>query len=98
MVYDITNRSSFNDIKVWYDDICQYSKKDVSIILIGNKKDLTSKREVLEKEGEKLSKDLECYSMETSAKDFTNIEEAFNILIDVIYEREVSSRDTDIVK
>lgn len=36
--------------------------------------------------------------METSAKDFTNIEEAFNILIDVIYEREVSSRDTDIVK
>jgi hypothetical protein len=53
---------------------------------------------VLEKEGEKLSKDLECYFMETSAKEYTNVEEAFNVLVDVIYEREIASRNVDEVK
>ena len=45
IVYDITQRNSFENIKSWIEDCKKQSPKTVFLILIGNKKDLEDKRQ-----------------------------------------------------
>ena len=41
MVYDITNRETFEQLKYsWIDDLEARSFPDIQVILVGNKKDL----------------------------------------------------------
>ena len=51
VVYDITNRSTFDNIKSWVEDCKKLSPKTVLMILVGNKIDLENKREVTYDEG-----------------------------------------------
>ena len=46
LVYDITDKRSFQDVQNWLDESEKYSKENVVRILVGNKKDLDSTREV----------------------------------------------------
>ena len=40
-MYDVCNNNSFEGLKMWLDDIKDYTKyEDISIILVGNKIDL----------------------------------------------------------
>lgn len=77
MVYDITDKESFEAVKTWVNEIKKYSQPDVIKLLVGNKSDLEDKREVTELEGRQLSEILGMDFLETSAKDRDNIEEAF---------------------
>ena len=77
MVYDITDKESFNAVKTWISEIKKYAQSDVVKLLIGNKCDLETKREIEKEEGKKLAENLGMDFMETSAKDKTRIEEAF---------------------
>ena len=44
MVFDITNEASFKDInEFWLNEVESYSDRDVTIMLIGNKSDITDK-------------------------------------------------------
>jgi Ras-related protein Rab-1A len=45
-VYDITDRQSFTDLQLWLNEVDKHGKEDVVKILIGNKKDLSDKRQV----------------------------------------------------
>jgi Ras-related protein Rab-1A len=45
-VYDITNRDSFNDVQMWCKEIDNYASEGVCRLLVGNKSDLVSKRQV----------------------------------------------------
>ena len=45
LVYDITNLSSFINLKLWLDKIREYSDSHVKIALIGNKCDLDSSKD-----------------------------------------------------
>ena len=40
LVYDISNRTSFNNIIYWLEEIKKYASNNLSIILVGNKCDL----------------------------------------------------------
>lgn len=52
LVYDVSSRSSFEDIQVWLNELKQNSHEGVAITLIGNKCDMPEdKREVSEEEG-----------------------------------------------
>ncbi len=44
LVYDITDKRSFQDLQNWLDESEKYSKENVVRILVGNKKDLDSQR------------------------------------------------------
>ena len=44
IVYDVTNRESFNNVRSWMQEIDNYAQKDVNILLVGNKNDLEEKR------------------------------------------------------
>ena len=52
--------------------------KDILICLVGNKKDLESKRIVSTEEGQKFANENGLLFYETSAQDGTNIEDMFN--------------------
>ena len=43
LVYDISNRKSFNNIIYWLEEIKKYASNNLSIILVGNKCDLDEK-------------------------------------------------------
>ena len=86
LVYDITKKSSFDHLKNWLDNIRENSSRNIKIILIGNKTDLEDKREVTFQEGEEFAKNNGLFFLETSAKNFTNINESFNKLTEEIYD------------
>ena len=86
LVYDITKKSSFEHLQKWLDSVKENSSKNIKIILIGNKIDLEDKREVTFQEGEEFAKNNGLFFLETSAKNFININESFNKLTEEIYQ------------
>ena len=71
LVYDITNKSSFNNLNSWIEFINNY--ESTNIIICGNKIDLKDKREVSYEEGEKFSEEKKMDFFEVSAKEETNL-------------------------
>ena len=52
IVYDITNKNSFNNITSWVENCKNNASEKMLIILIGNKSDLNDKRQVNTEEGQ----------------------------------------------
>ena len=68
VVFDITRRESFENIRVWHTEIQNNAEEDVLIYLIGNMADLEEQREVEQSEAEELCKKLKFHKyVETSA-------------------------------
>lgn len=55
LVYDVTEKSTFDHISVWMDQIQQYADISVGKIIVGNKCDLTDKRIITEEHGKELA-------------------------------------------
>lgn len=87
LVYDITRRDTFNHLTTWLEDARQHSNSNMVIMLIGNKSDLESRREVKREEGEAFAREHGLIFMETSAKTAANVEEAFINTAKEIYEK-----------
>ncbi|XP_022247488.1 ras-related protein Rab-2-like [Limulus polyphemus] len=87
LVYDITRRDTFNHLTTWLEDARQHSNSNMVIMLIGNKSDLESRREVKKEEGEAFAREHGLIFMETSAKTAANVEEAFINTAKEIYEK-----------
>ncbi|XP_030103952.1 ras-related protein Rab-2B isoform X1 [Mus musculus] len=77
LVYDITRRETFNHLTSWLEDARQHSSSNMVIMLIGNKSDLESRRDVKREEGEAFAREHGLIFMETSAKTACNVEEAY---------------------
>ena len=87
IVYDITQKSSFDKIESLLKKLRDNSNKNVSVILVGNKCDLEDNREVLKEDGEELAQKLKIKFMEVSAKTGENLDKLFQNLIDEVYEK-----------
>ena len=85
VVYDITNKNSFDNADNWLNNLRASADKKCSIILIGNKSDLEDKREVSIEQGEEKAKNSEIAFMETSALSGDNIDKAFEMMINEAY-------------
>ena len=77
LVYDITDRQSFQDIDNWLGEIQAHANPNVAKLLIGNKCDLENERAVSAQEGREYAESLGMNFLETSAKNKINIEETF---------------------
>ncbi|XP_075039241.1 ras-related protein Rab-43 [Mixophyes fleayi] len=78
IAYDITKKKSFVSIPRWIEDVKKYAGSNIVQLLIGNKSDMHEFREVQLDEAEDLAKHYDIISaIETSAKDSSNVEEAF---------------------
>lgn len=85
LCYDISNRSSFENLVEWIIDINKTIDHDVDVILVGLKADLT--REIPFEEALNFAIRYNMKFIETSAKNGTNISECFYELTTIIYEK-----------
>nr|CAH8832906.1 unnamed protein product [Trichobilharzia regenti] len=77
IVYDITDQQTFVNVKSWLQEITCYANSKVNRLLVGNKHDLASRRAVDKSVAEEFAKENNMPFLETSAKDATNVEDAF---------------------
>ena len=87
IVYDITSRSSFENVKSWLDDIQKQCPQTTFLVLVGNKIDLENERQILYEEGASFAEKNNMLFIETSAKTGQNIENLFLKSVEVINER-----------
>ena len=76
-VYDISNSTSFNDVKNWIELAFANNKAANINLLVGNKCDLESQRQVSVNEGEELAKAKNFTFFETSAKENKDVKKMF---------------------
>ncbi|XP_006460506.1 hypothetical protein AGABI2DRAFT_55947, partial [Agaricus bisporus var. bisporus H97] len=72
LVYSVTSRETFKHVGKYFQSICQVKRGNAVFVLIGNKSDQDSEREVSREEGIALAKLLGCEFFETSAKTAQN--------------------------
>lgn len=81
LVYDMTERSTFEEVSKWYDAItqgaCPSGGMHLTGSLVGNKADITQKLTVTTQEGQDLAKLLSLEYFEASAKTGQNVSEIF---------------------
>ena len=77
ILYDITQKSSFDHIRNWITETDKFGKQGVLKVIVGNKLDLENNRKISKEDAENLALKYGLKLWEVSAKDNTNIEEMF---------------------
>ena len=80
LVFDITNKKSFDQLNYWINSFESYGVREEGVLIIGNKSDLEEQREVKTKDAQSIASDHSYNFIETSAKNGTNVNEAFSML------------------
>ena len=84
LVYDITKKKSFDECKDYYNqNIKDFCKENIKVILLGNKTDLADEREVTPEEGAAFAVKNDYIFMETSCLKNENVADAFETLIEI---------------
>ncbi|KAJ3381032.1 Ras- protein Rab-2A [Lobulomyces angularis] len=86
LVYDITRRESFMHVKNWLEDVMTHGHEEIKIILVANKSDLDSVRQVSTEEGADFAKKHNMIYLETSARQGQNVDQAFTKLAENIFD------------
>ena len=77
VVYDVTERKSFQNVTTWVECIDKFAKSNVLKILVGNKTDLEDKRVITTEEGKKLAEENGLKYYEISALKISGLHEMF---------------------
>jgi len=89
LVYDVTNEKTFLNLRKWLEDLKENAEPDIVIMLVGNKVDLTERNSEMRRvDTEKGRTFAETHGMmfeETSAVTVTRVREAFENLLQEIY-------------
>ena len=75
--YSINDSSTFDHLSSWLVDSRQMGRKDISVVLTGNKSDLKDERQVTFLEASRFAQENESLFLETSALTGENVEEVF---------------------
>ena len=86
IVFDITNKQSFNNVKSYLGEIDSNAPRDISTCIIGNKYDLSSSKVVEKEDIQKIAG--KCKYYEVSAKTGNNVSLAFEGLASEIEENQ----------
>jgi len=90
LVYDVTNEKSFQAAKRWMEELKDHAEPDIVIMLVGNKVDLCDRnpqiRRVARDQGYRFAKENSMLFEETSAITVTRVREAFESLLQAIYD------------
>lgn len=96
IVYDVTDKDSFEKVKKWHTELSKYLP-GAPIMIAGNKCDLVN-RTVPEEEADQFARSVGCEHINTSAKSGLNVKEIFQQLARKIYEREKTLTKDEPVK
>ena len=87
IIFDISNETSFINLKSWMNDIKEECSADIPMILVGNKSDLVDKRVIDKERAMEYAKNENLEYIETSSKTGENINKALSLIIEKIYRR-----------
>lgn len=82
LIYDITSKDSFNQLKEWYEEVKSKGPKDIVVAIVGNKIDLNEKEEVSQAEATEFARSIPAFLKLTSAKENIGIDELFTNIIE----------------
>jgi small GTP-binding protein len=86
IVFDITNRKTFESVSTWLKELRQMAADPEPVVmLVGNKADLASNRQVTTSEAKTFAEDNDMFFFETSALTASNVTTAFETLLNEIY-------------
>jgi Ras-related protein Rab-11A len=97
LVYDVTDRNSFNHVPMWLKEVEENAEKDCLIMLVGNKMDLTEQRTVFVKDGRSFARKNGLAFIETSALDATGVDTAFTRILQEIYKTQTKKQLKNVV-
>jgi small GTP-binding protein len=97
LTFDLTKKSTFKSLDAWLNDIKENSN-EVPVVIFGNKCDLFEKYEVENEEAKKFAKDNNLQYFETSAKQNVNVQEGFNAIAKLAYEKYSGNNSLDLNK
>lgn len=89
-MYDVTDKESFNNVTQWLHEIDRYASSGVNKLLVGNKSDLTAKRQVSYEQAKEFADSMHMDFIETSAKQSQNVDRAFLTIATQIKQRMAS--------
>lgn len=87
LTFDITSRESFDAIHGFVEETTTSASTNLVIILIGNKSDLASERQVSKEEAETYAKRLGLIYIEVSAKTGHNVNLSFDMVTEKVLEK-----------
>ena len=80
-MYDVTNKTSFENVQRWLTEIDKYARENVNKLLVGNKSDCAEgaegSRQVPQQEAKAFAESRDIPFLETSAKTGTFVDTAF---------------------
>lgn len=92
LVYDVTDRNSFNHVPMWLKEVEENAEKDCLIMLVGNKMDLNDQRTVFVRDGRSFARKNGLAFIETSALDATGVDTAFQRILQEIYKTQTKKQ------
>jgi small GTP-binding protein len=93
VVFDLSKRDTFQQVKRWIDSILDSSSKTIDIVLVGNKTDLS--RAVQKDEAENLANEYDIPYFETSAKLGQGIDAPFDFLSTSVLKRQMNTHQNN---
>ncbi|KAH0791227.1 ras-related protein RABA2a [Histomonas meleagridis] len=87
LLYDISAALTFNSLPRWLQELRENADSNIVVMLVGNKCDLSELRAVTTEEGIGFSKSENLLFIETSARQNSNVQEAFTTLITEVVHR-----------
>lgn len=87
LVYDVTRRRTFINLDRWKHEAFEAIGKEVPLVIVANKVDLSDSRVVSEEEGRKYAEDHGYLYVESSALTGDNVEESYITLCSVMIEQ-----------
>ena len=97
IVFDICNKSSFDNIYYWTKQINENtnSSKKIKTVIVGNKCDLQNERIISREEAERMASTYHSKYYEISAKDNVGIDDLMNDLINEIIQEKEKNENND---
>lgn len=90
LVYDISKRQTFTNLTHWLRELREHAGDSIMVMVVGNKSDLESKREVSTEEASQYCAENGLSFIETSALNAINVEVSFERILTEIYRSVIS--------
>ncbi|CAB9502217.1 Ras-related protein Rab [Seminavis robusta] len=96
LVYDITDKESFENLTTWIRDVHEHAPQSVQVVIVGNKADLSNSRAIPRADAKYFAAELGLSAVELSAKSSKNVEETFLTIVKEIARK--AERDEELVR
>lgn len=93
ILFDVTSRESFQHLPDWFQDAQSQAAEGIQIMVVGNKSDLVDKREVPFEDANAWATKQGVMFLETSALTGENVQDAFQILTQLIQAQSDKERE-----